>query len=241
MKLVHLETGATRIANGAASLLDLIVTNKEVCFRDTSLCPFSGSDHQIVATHLVLRGIKAKRPHKFVKCRNYRNLDEETVARAMDVGDIWEDVLEDLDDCVDCFSLVLVGYIDLICPSKWLRVRSPWCQTPEYRNIRKQRNAAHRQAIKLNDTASWDRYRKIRNKATSTLRACKLKYILDLARNLKDQSVKFWKRTSYLSGKERSSAGSSITGTAEEFNSHFRFHIRPSQICHLVTSLLLHI
>lgn len=114
LKLVHLKTEATRVVNGAVSLIDVILTNNESCFRHMSLCPFSGSDHQIVATHFVPRGIKARRPHKYVKRRNYLNLNKDAVTKVMNVKDIWEDVLsiEDLDVCVDCFSEILVCFMD---------------------------------------------------------------------------------------------------------------------------------
>ena len=92
LNLTHLVTQPTRITEKSSSLLDVIITNKESCFRDTVVCPFSGSDHHIIATHLVARGIKHRKPHNYVKHRTYRNLTEEMVTSILDI-DIWESVL----------------------------------------------------------------------------------------------------------------------------------------------------
>lgn len=113
MHLTQLVNGATRVFNGSASLLDIILTNRMECFRDTTSCPFGGSDHNVIATHLVARGIKTKKPHKYVKTRNFHNLDtEELILKALD-ADIWDDVVgfEDIDDCVSCFNQVTVSLL----------------------------------------------------------------------------------------------------------------------------------
>ena len=117
--------------------------------------------------------------------------------------------------------MILVGLLDIICPSKWRRVKSeipPWCQTPEIRNIRKLRDYAHCRAIKENDAVSWREYRRVRNRATSMLRSSKSNYISELAKNMKSQPSKFWDKMSYLTSKK---VGSDVTGTADEFNNYF--------------------
>ena len=119
LKLVQLVPSPTRIENGATSLLDVIITNKVLCLRGTSQLPCSRSDHHMVITHFVPHGIKITRPHKYIKCRSYCNLDEEMVLKALDVERIWEDVLS-FDELDDCFNRVVTGFMDMICPSKWL-------------------------------------------------------------------------------------------------------------------------
>lgn len=225
LDLSHLVTSATRVTSESTSLLDVIITNNESCYRDTSVSPFSGSDHHIVATCFVARGIKAGRPHKYVKCRSYRNLDVEMVQKALD-ADIWGSVLsiDDLDDCVNCLNRVLVGFLEMLCPSKWRRVSAEcpqWSQTPEIRRVRKLRECLHRRALRENSTALWAEYRKIRNRATSMIRASKSRYISDIAKDLKNKSSEFWKRMSHLGGKVKSKIGPVMPGTADEFNDHF--------------------
>lgn len=48
-----------------------------------------------------------------------------------------------------------------------------------------------------------------------------MKYMSDLASDLKDQPTKFWKSVSYLSGKGKSGTGTGEAGSAQEFNDHF--------------------
>lgn len=58
LHLTELVNTATRITDASTSLLDIIITNKVECFRDTTAQPFSGSDHHVIATHFVARGQK---------------------------------------------------------------------------------------------------------------------------------------------------------------------------------------
>ena len=53
------------------------------------------------------------------------------------------------------------------------------------------------------------------------LRASKSAYINNLAANCKHQPSKFWNSISYLSNKEKLSTGSTLTGSANDYNNHF--------------------
>ncbi len=130
----NLVSSATRLFNGHRSLLDVVVTNDSSCFSNTRSSPFSGSDHHIISTQFAPRGVKVKMPDKYIRVRNYKRLDDmELLDKALTCSGIWDDVLKlnSIDECVDCFSEIIVGLLNLLCPSKWVRV-SPkcpaWCE-----------------------------------------------------------------------------------------------------------------
>ncbi len=127
-----LETNPTRITENSISTIDLFATNNSSCFRDTVSCPFSGSDHNIISTSFVARGIKMMRPPRYIKIRKYQNITDDIISKAVECADVWDEVLElsNIDDCIECFNLVLLDLFYLLCPAKWIRVRenSPvWC------------------------------------------------------------------------------------------------------------------
>ena len=224
LQLTELVQAPTRITNTTASLLDVILTNKPDCFRNTKSCLCSISDHNIIATHFIPRGVKIKRDPKYVKLRKFQPLDEDLLMKLHEV-DIWDEVtnFEDINDCVDCFNGVLIGLLDILFPAKWCQIRlngQPWSQTSVLRKYRQQRDKAHKDALRYNTCETWQRYRKLRNKVTSVHRECKSKYINNLATSLKDEPSKFWRQVSYLSGKNFDDVLVDVH-SAGEFNKYF--------------------
>ena len=124
--LTHLILQTTRITETSNSVLDLIITNKNENFRNSSPYSFSGSDHHVVITELVPRGIKSKKPERYIKVRNFSKLSEEMLEIALNCNYIWEDVLciDDIDDCVTCLNQIIRGLMDILCPSQWRQIRT---------------------------------------------------------------------------------------------------------------------
>ena len=67
----------TREFGGVSSLLDVLITNNESCYKGTSVFPFSGSDHHIITTHYIARGVRVCAPHRYKRCRSYNGINDE--------------------------------------------------------------------------------------------------------------------------------------------------------------------
>ena len=74
-------------------LIDVVVTNKETCFVDTDVHPFGSSDHHLVTTQFVPRGMKPPKPVKFVTHRSMDGLTENVLNKAMSIDHLWDEVM----------------------------------------------------------------------------------------------------------------------------------------------------
>ena len=95
------------------------MSNKVECFRGTVACPTSISDHFIIATNLIPRGVKLRKPATYVKTRKFQEIDSDVLDNIYDAKDIWTEVLgfDDINDCVNCFNEVLLGLMDTVFPA----------------------------------------------------------------------------------------------------------------------------
>ncbi len=163
----------TRCYKDKVSILDLILTNQGSSFSDTTITPFTGSDHHMVSTRYYPRGIKVPTPHKYVDLRSYKRLsDPEIIRKCMNCLDIWDDVaqLSDIDAFVDCFAEIAQGLLNILCPVRKVRVRQSrleWLDYDSVKHARKMKNEAHRKALMFQDDDSWRDYRRCRNFANN--------------------------------------------------------------------------
>ena len=79
--------------NKSKSHLDVILSNMGECFRGNVACPTSISDHFIIATNLIPRGVKLRKLATYVKTRKFQEIDSDVLDNIYDAKDIWTDVL----------------------------------------------------------------------------------------------------------------------------------------------------
>ena len=126
LSLCQLVQEPTRITSVSSTLIDVIVTNMKDCFTDTAVHPFSISDHHLVSTQHVPRGLKSHNPEKYITWRQLDKMTDEVFQKAMSIDHLWDDMLgiEEIDDCLDCFNTILSDLVNVICPVKKRRVRA---------------------------------------------------------------------------------------------------------------------
>ena len=123
----------TRITQLTCSHLDVFLTNSSCSFKDVSALPVGFNDHHIVmGTYLARRSNNGglDSPHQVIYARCYRKLDL-SVLQDLLTDDVWNDVLsfDDVDDSVECFTLVLRAVFDLLVPLRKICVKqrvNPW-------------------------------------------------------------------------------------------------------------------
>ncbi len=137
--------------------------------------------------------------------------------------ELWKEVL-DLDDNdaqLACLNLIVNAIQDLLFPLKSRRVKfntPSWNLDPE---AKKARDKAHKIAIRENTSETWSIYKRYRNRATSILRLCKARYLVDLGKDMKGNPNKFWRHFSHISKSKTSSNHVNSKYTAEDFNQFF--------------------
>ena len=175
----------TRITETSTTLIDVILTNRVDCYKNTVSFPFGASDHNFVTSSLHARGLKSRKRHSYVRCRDYRNFDPIRISEVLTEEDLDEIVsFDDVDLCVFCFNTVVTSIIDLAAPFKCRRVKQvfhPWSLSPEALKARYLRDKCHRLALHLQSSDAWANNRHLRNKATTILRRCKADYFSTLA------------------------------------------------------------
>ena len=90
------------------------------------MVPFSGNDYHLIATHHFHRGLCNRLPPKFVYSSNSNHLDIDSICNVIHEADIWYEVTgfqEMMNECIECFNLVITGIIDLLIPVKDCRVK----------------------------------------------------------------------------------------------------------------------
>ena len=200
-----LKTPPTRITEHTETILDIIVTSDQNCFHNPKSTPFSGSDHHIVSCLYTPRGQKQHQPGNYIRTRCYKRLTREVAEQLASKDDLWQDILafEDVETCVECFNIFIHELQNVLCPSKWRRIRTkntpPWFLNPDIQNLRKLRIKAHKVAIYSKSHSSWEEYRHLRNYVTSKLRQAKANYLTSLA---KTDQRKLWKHVSHIKGKK---------------------------------------
>ena len=100
------------------------MTNDDQCFDSTRVFPFSGSDHHLIVNHFNSRGMCVDPPsHRFVVVRNFQKLDLDKLDELLTCDDIWDGVLsrfDNLSDYLECFNLIISGFLDNLVPLKRL-------------------------------------------------------------------------------------------------------------------------
>lgn len=196
----------TRVGYGCpALLLDVFMTNSSNYFLNPFVLPYSCSDHHLIGVCLAARGVSVDKSHKYVHARKYPSSASEWEEKLVSVD--WDSFvdLESVDEAVTCLSDVLVGFEDILCPSKCFRVKKAgpsWGASAEARHIRHSRNKAYRVALSVSSPEAWASFKRVRNQATAKLRSLKSHYYADLLhqRNGTEKSKsKFWNNVSYLS------------------------------------------
>ena len=86
--LSNLVKSAACFKSSKGTLLDVLLTNKPKSFQKTFVCETGLSDcHKLVAT--IFRSTFIKLPPKVVKCRTYKNFDENDLYQFLITGDIY--------------------------------------------------------------------------------------------------------------------------------------------------------
>ena len=207
--------------NGHSSNLDLFLTNISSCFSDTLAIPFSGSDHHLIKTRYHARGCSVAASHRYISIHSIGEISPQISDALNDLD--WESFVF-FEDVNECLTLVVKGLLELLFPLKSFRVRQRgllWSVTPAARKVRRERDRAHRKAIKLNSSVAWAEYRSISNKCNNALRSMKARYYSDLATNFKNEPRKFWKNVSFLSNSTKLSACVNLPFSANMLNDYF--------------------
>lgn len=224
LQLDELVKQPTRITQSTSTQLDVILTNRSECFKDTFAIPYSNSDHHLVATHFYPRGVNLNPKHKVIFSRKYSNLDVELLDCIL-MDEVWKDILsfDNIDDCVKCFNLVMEALIDMMIPLRKIRIKGtlpPWSNDASITSMRRFRDKLHRKAIQSGNTDDWREYKRIRNKTTSMTRLAKGNYIARLSTEMKDKPSKFWRYVDHLSNRNKSFQ-LKTDNTANDFNQYF--------------------
>ena len=130
LKLQELVQSPTRITHSTSSQLDVILTNSPSYYKDSLALPYCNSDHHLVVTHLLPRGLKINSNHNVVFCRKFCYLDTNILASILS-DEVWDQVLgfESIEDSVTCFNLMMQALLDAMVPLKKVRIKTdipPW-------------------------------------------------------------------------------------------------------------------
>ena len=134
--------------------------------------------------------------------------------------DIWSDVLsfDDVNDSVECFTLVLRTVIDLLVSLRKIRVKrhvNPWAATTAVIAARRHRDKLYRRALYSGNWNDWQLFRRAHNDFNRLLRSdlpCGAFFI-----------AKFWSHFRYLSSKgvKSSTSTTPINFNADAINDYF--------------------
>lgn len=228
--LCEMFTGPTRITDSTSSHLDVFLTNNSCSFDNVSALPVGFSDHHLVMGNYLARRIRNEGldpTHRVIFARCYRKLDL-SILQDLLQNDVWKDVLsfDDINDSVECFTIVLRALLDLLVPLHKVRVKrcvNPWAASSAVVAARQHRDRLHRRALSSGDQSDWQLFRRARNDFNHLLRSAKQSYLQELSSTCKRCPAKFWSHFRYLSTKSGKSNTSTATFDfdADAINRHF--------------------
>ena len=219
--------GPTQITEATSTHLDVFLTNCSFAFTDLLVKPIGFSDHHIVMGTYLARRTHPPCTHKVIYARNYHKIDSDFLYDLF-TDEVWDAVFsfDNVSDTVQCFTTVLQGLLDFLLPERKIRVRQHvglWGAGVDVLAARHQRDRLHHQTLVTGDSAVWQQYRVMRNKANKLLRTVRSTYLSQLASSMQGQASKFWSYFCYLPCCKSQMPVSleNLNFTVDDLNQHF--------------------
>ena len=174
------------------SCIDLILTNKSLCFQNTTVIETGLSDfHKLTLT--VMKSSFQKQLPKILNYRNYKRFDNTSFH-----NDLMYEISKIGLNAITCeqFENIFMETLNKHAPSKTRYVRannSPFMNNDIYKAIMV-RSRLRNKHLKLNTVESKNAYRKQRNYCVSLIRKAKLNFYEHLDPKLICDNRKFWKQ-----------------------------------------------
>lgn len=188
----------TRISKTSSTLLDLILTSDRKFVVESGVHDIHFSDHDLTFCEINL--LKSVRQAKFVKYRNFKNINEGAFVR--DLKQLpWNAIYRnsDIDKKIELFNSYITNLFDLHAPVISARITKPskaWI-TDNIKLLKSLRNKAKTKFRKTKLPAHWEYYKSLRNFTTLAIRNEKKAYLNHkLLNNNSSKSV--WKELKSL-------------------------------------------
>ena len=209
--LVQMIDGPTRITQNSESQIDLIYTTDSGLLNKAG-CEEPGlSDHKLIYGELADRVEHRGVTTRMVRC--FKNCVWEELLQ--DLGSApWHvmDSFDDMDGRWEYWKKLFGEIVDSHIPLKRARVRRktlPWI-TQEIRALMRVKSYFLTKARKSKKTEDWDKFRKLRNQVTWSIRKAKQQHFERLSNQAAGNNRKVWRELNRLLGNGRKHEISSL-------------------------------
>ena len=210
---------ATRIVDGAKSLLDLIFTDMEFIFR-SGVLEVGISDH--LPVFLVRKKEREKMEYSYINGRTYSTYNKDAFQNDIlqhNVWDVyWNTNSRDVELLWSYIKIIITEIADIHCPVRRMKISndSPHWMCKEIIECIHQKDDLHRKAMYTNKSIDWCAYRAMRKEVKVTIMKAKEEYIKDQLENSKNNPRKFWRNINEISGLGKSKNKSKIGKIIDE-------------------------
>ena len=219
------------------SLLDLILTKNPLEVEDLKYhAPYGASDHCVLNFDMLVEGTDPSQPPEMMPRKNYFKGNYEKASRMFEAVN-WEDELKEktVEEAWDLFKKYYNSTVDKcvpLCPSSsgGCKRKKKWMTRSVMEDIRK-KEESWKKYRKRKTPKHLQRYKKLRNKATRSVREAKYKFELELAREVKTNPKAFYayarnkttiKEQVVAVKNEQGEISSSVHETCEIMNEQFQ-------------------
>ena len=182
-----LNSEPTRVTELTSTVIDLIISSRDIKVKETRRLELGISDHMLIQGTVQMR-IK-RPPPRIVRGRSFKYFNEKNFQQDLTTAP-WSVCLifDDPDDCYWAWSKIFEEICDDHVPYREIKIRRvslPWI-SPQIRHKMNLRYKSYKKAKRSDDAVLWSEYRKIKNKITSEVRRAKANYYRGLFDEVKN-------------------------------------------------------